>query len=128
LLIGVNNQYSGRSVEEYKLEFEKLLRRVINLTKDKPERVVVISIPDYSITPFAASLDRKKITSEIDLYNSVNKAVSIQYKVQYLDIAASYRENGHNSGYLSEDRLHPSAREYTNWSEKLTEIISRELK
>src|ERR1700712_5171439 len=56
LLIGVNNQFRVRSVEEYKLEFERLLIRIINLSKDKPEHIIVISIPDYGITPYAATL------------------------------------------------------------------------
>ena len=53
LLIGVNNQYRGRSVENYKPEFESLLKQAIQFAGGNTNRVIVLSIPDWGVTPFA---------------------------------------------------------------------------
>lgn len=128
LLIGVNNQYRGRTVEEYKVEFETLLKQALQFGEGKKERVIVLSIPDYSVTPFAASMDQEKIAKEIDLFNSVSKAVSIQYKVHYIDITPESREASGDQSFLAEDKLHPSAKAYKKWAEKVADIIYGQLK
>jgi lysophospholipase L1-like esterase len=128
LLIGVNNQYRGRSVEEYKLEFEALLKQSLQFVEGKKERVIILSIPDYSVTLFAGSMNKEKIAREIDLYNSVSKAVSIQYKVTYIDITQDTRETANDPSLLALDNLHPSAKAYKKWAEKVAEIIYGQLK
>jgi hypothetical protein len=87
LSIGVNNQYRNCSVEAYKAELERLLKKSIQLADHKNEHVILLSIPDYSITPFAASLNSDEIRKALHLFNSVGKALSLQYKVRYVDIA-----------------------------------------
>ena len=76
LLIGVNNQYRGRTVENYRSEFESLVKQAIQLANGKAEHVIVLSIPDWGATPFARDRDTKQIAVEIDNYNSANKAVA----------------------------------------------------
>ncbi|HEY6064026.1 MAG TPA: GDSL-type esterase/lipase family protein, partial [Chitinophagaceae bacterium] len=73
LLIGVNDQYRGRSVDNYKPAFEELLKKAIRYAGNKAERVVVLSIPDWGVTPFAEGRDRAQIAREIDAYNAANK-------------------------------------------------------
>ncbi|MDQ3681638.1 MAG: SGNH/GDSL hydrolase family protein [Bacteroidota bacterium] len=128
LLIGVNDQYQGRPVEEYKTEFENLLKQAISFAHGKKDHVLVLSIPDYSFTPFAKSLATDKIAREIDLYNSVNRAVSIQYKVQYIDITQIRREAKNDSSLLTSDELHPSEKEYQNWAELIADLLVSEIK
>jgi len=70
LLIGVNNQYRGRNINEFRNQFQDLLCQAINFADGKTERVVVLSIPDWGVTPFAEARDRIKIGKEIDLFNS----------------------------------------------------------
>jgi lysophospholipase L1-like esterase len=85
LLIGVNNQYRGRDAEQYRKEFAALLKRAIAFADDDPKRVVVVSIPDWGVTPFAAGRDRAKIGREIDLFNAINlvrasrSAIALRY-------------------------------------------------
>ena len=69
LLIGVNNQYRGRSVNNFKIEFEHLLQRAIQFAGNKPHRIFVLSIPDWGVTPFADGRDRKQIADEIDQHS-----------------------------------------------------------
>jgi lysophospholipase L1-like esterase len=128
LLIGVNNQYRGREVMEYKMEFEELLKKAIAYSNSKTSRVAVLSIPDYSVTPFAQNMNKEKIAREIEVYNSVAKALSIQYKVHFIDITPGSREAEEDPELVAEDKLHPSPKEYKKWAEKLAEIIAQQLK
>jgi lysophospholipase L1-like esterase len=128
LLIGVNNQYRGGDVIEYKEQLEELLKKAIGLANGKKDHVVLISIPDYGITPFAKAMDKDKITREIDVFNSVSKALSIQYKVHYIDITAASRTTPNDVTLVAGDGLHPSSKEYSKWARKLSEIIAAQLK
>ena len=119
LLIGVNNQYRGRSVDNYKSEFEELLKRSIAYAGNKAERVVVLSIPDWGVTPFADGRDRAQIAKEIEAYNTVNKKIAEQYHVHYIDITPWTREAAADNSLLASDGLHPSAKEYKRWAEQI---------
>ena len=128
ILIGVNNQYRGRTVEEYKLELEGLIKKALLFADGKKEHVIVISIPDYSISPFAQSIDPENISRSIDLFNSVNNALSIQYKVQHIDISTDLKDVKDNASLFVEDGLHPTANEYGKWANETVKIISEQLK
>ena len=128
LLIGVNNQYRGRSVENYREELEQLVNQAIGFADGHPEHVFVLSIPDWGVTPFAEDRDRNKIALEIDAYNAAKKEIVLAYKCHYLDITESTRKNGADGEYLVEDRLHPSGKEYAIWAEKLAAEIESQLK
>jgi lysophospholipase L1-like esterase len=119
LLIGVNNQYRGLSQEEYAADFEFLLKKAIHFAGEKHERVIVISIPDWGATPFAAGKDAYKITTEIDAFNNINKNITQQYKCPYINITPGSREAQSKSELLAADKLHPSGVEYKRWAEQL---------
>ena len=125
LLIGVNNQYRGRSTEEYATEFEALLQQAIAFAADKPSHVFVLSIPDWGATPFAEGRDRNQIAKEIDQYNEVNKALTAKHQVHYIDITPGTREAAHDASLLTEDKLHPSGKEYSIWADQLAEQIGQ---
>ena len=123
LLIGVNNQYRGRTVEGYKSEFESLLKQAIQFANGKAEHVIVLSIPDWGVTPFARERDTKQIAVEIDNYNAANKAIAEEYKVGYIDITPTTREAATDRSLIASDGLHPSAKEYAKWSQSLSLLI-----
>jgi lysophospholipase L1-like esterase len=127
LLIGVNNQYRGRKVEEYVPEFESLLKQAIAFAENKSDHVIVLSIPDWGVTPFAKERDTNKIAAEINEYNKANKAIADKYKVHYINVTESTREATHDSSLLAEDGLHPSGKEYKKWAEAVAEIIKTKL-
>lgn len=126
LLIGVNNQYRGRPVNVFKTEFEAMLKRAIAFAGDKPDHVVVISIPDWGVTPFAKSrgTDKAKVAQEIDAYNQAKKEVCDNYGVFFIDITEDYREIGAKPEMVVEDNLHPSGLVYTRWTDKLFKKVS----
>lgn len=125
LLIGVNNQYQGRNIDEYKAEFTLLLNRAIQYAANKPTHVFVLSIPDYSVTPFASGSDRARIAAEIDQFNAANKTISIQLGVNYLDITPISREP--DPSLIAGDGLHPSGKQYKRWSDLLSPMIKQVL-
>lgn len=127
LLIGVNNQYRGRSVDSYKPEFEELLKKAIRYAGNRADRVVVLSIPDWGVTPFAAGRDRAQIAREIDAYNAVNKQVSLQYNVHFIDITPWTREAATDNTLLAIDGLHPSGKEYKRWAESISTFFKSKL-
>jgi lysophospholipase L1-like esterase len=123
LLIGVNNQYRGRSVENFEEEFDKLLQKAIHFAEGNPNFVFVLSIPDWGVTPFAADRDIKKIAIEIDQYNAVCKRVAQKYQVNFIDITTLQRVDGYKDYYLAADKLHPSGLEYAKWATVLSRQI-----
>lgn len=128
LLIGVNNQYRGRELNNYKQEFAQLLDQGIVFANGHTQNVFVLSIPDWGVTPFAHDRDRAKIALEIDAYNKENRALTELHKCNYLSITASTRENGTNTEFLAEDGLHPSGKEYKVWARQLAPMIEKVLK
>jgi len=127
LLIGVNNQYRGRRVEEYIPEFESLLQQAVTFASHDTSHVFILSIPDWGVTPFAADKDRKLIAAEIERYNTANQRVAGKYKVHYIDITNSTREAAQDSSLLTSDGLHPSGKEYAKWAKQIADLIQKKL-
>lgn len=127
LLIGVNNQYRGRSAAEFKIEFEHLLQKAIQFADNKSNRVFVLSIPDWGVTPFAEGKDRKQVAGEIDDFNIVCKNSATGFRTHFIDITASQRTDGNKTAFLAPDGLHPSGMEYKKWAVKLTDGILKQL-
>lgn len=125
LLIGVNNQYRGRPISDYEIEFQKMVTKAIQFAKGDPKHVLVISIPDWGVTPFAGTrgTDREKIAKEIDDCNAAKERISIQLGVHYIDITQEYRKIGALPEMVVEDKLHPSNLVYKSWSEKLVKVV-----
>lgn len=121
LLIGVNNQYRGRSLEEFKVEFEELLNMSIAFSKNGKSNLFVVSIPDWGVSPFAAGRDAIKIGKEIDTYNAATKVICDKYGVVYIDITDISREP--QNGFFASDGLHPSGKMYTAWVNKIVPEI-----
>ena len=119
LLIGVNDQYRGRGVEAYRPEFDRLLKKAIEFAGGRPERVLVLSIPDWGVTSFAATEKRfapERIAREIDAYNAAAKALSERAGAAFLDVTAETRAAGRKAGELVADGLHPSGLQYARWA------------
>ena len=128
LLIGVNNQYRGRNADEYAKQFTELLQQAINFAGDNPKHVIVLSIPDWGATPFAEGKDRNKIAKEIDAFNAINERIAKEYNAHYINITAFTREAATDKTLVADDGLHPSAKDYERWAEKVKEVMMKELK
>lgn len=116
LLIGVNNQYRGYDINEYREQFRFLLEKAIEYAGDKPANVFVLSIPDWGVTPFAAGRDAAKIAQEIDSFNAVNREEAEKLGVAYVDVTPVSREAANDPSLIAGDGLHPSGRMYAEWA------------
>lgn len=127
LLIGVNNQYQGRSQAEYAIEFTELLNTAIQYAGNRTKRVAVLSIPDWGVTPFANGRDRALIALQIDSFNVINKQISLAKGVNYIDITPSTRMAATDPSLVATDGLHPSGKEYSKWAALLAAVIKSAL-
>lgn len=126
LLIGVNNQYRGNSIDTYRKEFKELLQTAIIFAGGNKKHVFVVSIPDWGVTPFAkqSGRDPKIIAQEIDAFNAVNKEESQAMGITYTDITPASRNASTDPALIANDGLHPSGKMYADWASALTPKIS----
>lgn len=117
LLIGVNNQYRRRSSAEYREQFRALFDRAVTFAGGRADRVVVLSIPDWGVTPFASGRERAQIAADIDVFNAINRDESLRRGSQYVDVTPVSRTAGVDGSLLATDGLHPSGAMYAAWAD-----------
>ena len=115
LMIGVNNQFQGLSIMRSEIEFTELLHRSIEFAGGDPTHVIVLSIPDWGVTPFARGVNRARIASEIDRFNEVNRAEAVRLGGRYVDVTPISREAATDLTLIAGDGLHPSGVMYEAW-------------
>ncbi|NIJ70491.1 SGNH/GDSL hydrolase family protein [Xanthomonas sp. 60] len=125
LLIGVNNQYRGRPVEDYAVQFQQLLQRAIDVAGGNAGHVLVLSIPDWGVTPFAQDRDPARIAFELDAYNSAAGTICRDHGVLFVDITALSRQHGAEPSMLADDGLHPSGAMYALWAQRAVPFAQR---
>ena len=123
LLIGVNNQYRNLSVDNFLNDFEFLVKKAIHLAAGKTERVIILTIPDWSCTPFAADKNKDQIAREIDAFNMVCKQTAKQYHTQFIDITAETRLFSSDKRAIASDGLHFSYETHLIWAKKVADTI-----
>jgi len=125
LLIGVNNQFQGGSIQTYTNQFEDLLQQAIELAGNDPQHVFVLSIPDYAFTPYGNG--NPAISSAIDEFNAVNLAITNSYNVKYIDITPILRNGLLQPSLITSDGLHPSGMMYQLWVQEIVKYIEKEV-
>ena len=125
LLIGVNNQYRGYDIEQYRRQFANLLSEAIEYANGDPTRVFVLSIPDWGVTPYASEHDRDRdqVAQEIDAFNAVNREETLKAGARYVDITPVSRQAANDASLLAADGLHPSGKMYALWVELAYPIV-----
>ena len=119
LMIGVNNQYQGLSLHDYKRDLKLLLDKSITYAGGEPSHVMVLSIPDWGITPYANDHDPSHIRSMIDAFNNIIQNMTGDFGGCWIDITGSSRNATSNPEMIAEDQLHPSSKLYTAWLERI---------
>ncbi|WP_343748584.1 SGNH/GDSL hydrolase family protein [Fluviicola sp.] len=123
LLIGVNNEFQGRSLQEYERDFRILCQKAIELAGNKTDRVYILSIPDYGYTPFGEK-NRERISQRIDLFNASNQRISDSLSLHYIDITGISRRGLNETGLVAADGLHPAAGMYALWVEEILKSMN----
>lgn len=125
LLIGVNDQYDGLSLEKFVEGFEALLGKAVAFAGGDPGRVIVLAIPDYSVTPFVEGMDRDHIRAELERFNAQKRAITARAGARFFDIVDLSRRAETDRSLLAEDGLHPSGKMYALWAEHLAPEVER---
>lgn len=122
LLIGVNNQYQNKPIQLYNTEFKELLNDAVLFAKGDSKKVIVVSIPDYSVTPFAQNSDTARIAREIDNYNAIAKNITENLNIKFIDITPISRSTVDKPLLVAGDGLHPSAFQYSLWVKEILPV------
>jgi lysophospholipase L1-like esterase len=117
LLIGVNNQYRGQGQDRYRAEFQQLLQTATNFAGGKKGRVLVLSIPDWGVSPFAKDQDKSKIATEIDAFNAIAKDECRKSGIVFVDITYLSRQAAGDADQFASDGLHYSGKQMHQWAE-----------
>lgn len=118
LLIGVNNQYRGQTLERYRTEFRSLLDTSVKLAKGNKNRVFVLSTPDWGVSPFGKGSDRPKVAREIDAFNAVAKEECEKAGIVFIDITPISRSGLDDPSMFAKDDLHFSGKMYGLWAKE----------
>jgi lysophospholipase L1-like esterase len=127
LLIGVNDQFQGFSEDGYATGFEKLLLSAVDFAGGKSRRVIVISIPDYSVTPFGKRFGPAGVRAAIDSFNEINKKLAEDRGVHYVNVTEISRKAAEDSTLLASDGLHPSSKMYAEWVRLIAPLLESAL-
>ena len=127
LLIGVNDQYRARPVSAFEGEFTTLVKRSIAFAGQKPARAIVVSIPDWSATPFAKGRDRDLIGQEIQAYNAKAESIARTLGAHWVDVTEASRAMLTDESLAATDGLHPTGAMYRRWAELILPTAERAL-
>ena len=126
LLIGVNNQYRRWSQDTYREEFAELLEQAIDFAGGDANRVVVLSIPDWGVTPFGRQDPHGRtppqISAEIATFNAINRAETANLEAHYVDITPISQKAERDLSLLASDQLHPSGKMYALWADEVLPV------
>lgn len=125
LMIGVNNQYRGRGVDNFRDELDQLIERAIRLAGGASDRVIVISIPDWGVTPYARKDERSasKIAEEIDAFNDVTRELAKRHGTRHVNVTDISREVEDDILLVANDGLHPSPQQYRRWTKRILPVV-----
>ncbi len=126
LLIGVNNQYRGRDTVEYRRQFRELLNKAVGFANGIEKRVIVVSIPDYGVTPFGIS-NAERIGADIDIFNNINREETELKKANYVYITSISRAAKDDPSLIAKDGLHPSGKMYSFWVDAIFPVAKNML-
>jgi len=122
LLIGVNDQYRGYSINGYRKDFRFILGKAIEYAGGDPDKVIVLSIPDWGFTPFATDRDTKLVSQQIDEFNAINLEETKSAGAHHVDVTDISRMAKNDPELIAADGLHPSGKMYAIWAEKAMPI------
>lgn len=123
LLIGVNNQYRGYEISKYREEFELLLNKAITFAGGNAQRVFVVSIPNYGVTPFGKQRGEDRIRQELLEYDAIADSIAASYGIPFVNITPISEEAKEDETLVADDNLHPSGKQYTLWVEEILPVV-----
>jgi lysophospholipase L1-like esterase len=128
LLIGVNNQYRGYPIDQYKKEFKQLLLQAVSFANGDTTRVFVVSIPNYGVTPFGMQKGEEMVRQELLIYDGIADSISSEMNIPFINITPVSEKAKEDPSYIASDQLHPSGKQYEEWVELILPEVKLMLK
>jgi lysophospholipase L1-like esterase len=128
LLIGVNNQYQKKSIEQFRVDFEDLLKTAISLSSHQEDGIFVLGIPDYSQSEFAKSKKLKEVSNALRSYNKAIEKITKKYNIAFYPLQDLSKPLHNDKTMIAEDLLHPSGLQYKAWVDSFKDKVLLQLK
>jgi lysophospholipase L1-like esterase len=123
LLIGVNDVVQGVPAATYERNVASILDTL--LARLPPDRIVTIAIPDYTVTPAGADYgDPDDQHDAIVANNTIMARLAAARDVAFVDIFDISLLAAEDRSLVASDGLHPSARQYERWVERLAPTVA----
>lgn len=127
LLIGANNCFRDQAPEEFRPKFTAMLERAVGYAPS-PERVVVITVPDYTLTPVGQQNDPETHAQRLDAYISIIEAEAADVGTRFVDVVPPSKQVVDRPELVADDGLHPSGEQYDLWLERIYPVAVEALK
>ncbi len=117
LMVGVNDWVRGVTADQFQERFSQLLDATLSCLTD-PRRLLIINIPDFSVTPKAQDYAQgRDIEEGLKIFNRIIEAEAKSRGLKVVDIFSVSKEMATDASLLSSDNLHPSAKAYARWEQ-----------
>ena len=122
LLIGANDVVRGVSPEQFSQNLKHLLDRIAEILPQK-NQVVLITIPDFSVTPQGKNFGAGS-RERIQEFNTMIKKEAQQRQWPWVDLFVLSQEMGQDTALIAADGLHPSVQSHQLWEKEIYRAVS----
>ena len=125
LLIGVNDWVQGVDEKTFRQRFAALVDRMLEVLRDK-RRFLVVTIPDFGVTPTGPRYSRGRNISEgIASFNAIILEEARKRDLPVVDVFPLSKQMQKDRSLVAADGLHPSAKEYAEWEKIIRPAVLR---
>jgi lysophospholipase L1-like esterase len=119
ILVGANDLSLGVSVREFQEQFAQILDEMLNILEDKSQ-LVVLTIPDFTQTPRGRrSFSNERYATLIENFNRIIDEEAAKRDLPLVELQNINDEIGSEDSYFTGDGLHPSAKQYELWADRI---------
>jgi lysophospholipase L1-like esterase len=124
LLIGVNDVVQGVPEAAYRGNVADILDALVSAVG--ANRVLVVTTPDYTVTPAGADYgDPVTQSAAVRRNNAINAELAHARGIAVVDIYDLSLRAAADRGLVASDGLHPSGAQYGLWVERIAPITAR---
>lgn len=125
LQIGVNDWVQGVDEETFRKRFTSLADQMRALLPDK-SRLLVVTIPDFGVTPTGGRYARGRNISEgLTRFNQIIGEEAKTRGLKVVDVFPASQAMKNDPALVATDGLHPSAKEYAEWEKIIFPVASQ---
>lgn len=123
LLVGANNCFQGESAAAFEPKFRDLLDRALGFATD-PSSTVVITVPDYTLTPVGGDNDPEEHAERLETYNEIVREAARARETRLVDVVPPSKRVRENPELIADDDLHPAPAQHELWLERIEPVAS----